>query len=485
MKATVDDVECQLSGPVETVGVGELECHLQDKSSSKIEMKKTKSIGFSNDRADETRDEIEVSRMQSDITGLTSPMTFDQSIVLPSITFENHQSPSTEKKHSQKPQSSVQEKNWLFRGLLQELRKPMVASVVGLLIISMGTSVFFGKGWIQIPSLEKQIRSLSQQVNDLSSEIDRLGAQVDLLNDENMRYADLNNELEGTVDDLNNTTSRLGIIADELNSTNEELKEEVDNLTDQNSIFEAMNQDLNATVSRLSGEVELIRGTLSDLAHENESLGNLTSSLQQLVDNLENVSSDQNTTLSEMKVVIVDFQRENDRLRLWNDDLLTMISFINGTSLSLDSSFKQMTDYLTEQITVNEILVLRSLESFFRNQIASWDCDYRDIFAGENFAQDFGAEISPELEPSILEYVNDRVLSELCLDLKDFQMALKDESMGGSLTSWKLLRVVSAYTEAALDFYFPPGDADHGLGPTDWSAASFKCAHLETKFGYY
>lgn len=161
-----------------------------------------------------------------------------------------------------------------------------------------------------------------------------------------------------------------------------------------------------------------------------------------------------------------------------NSDLLTIVGFLNETSVGIDDSLSEITGFLSSQIAANGALVIESLENTYRQRVATWDCDYRDVFREQAFGSDFNAPITER--ETVLSYVDDRVLSELCLDRDDFDRYLSSTFPEG-LTSYRLARAVVEYTSEALDYYFPE-ENEVGLSRTEWSDASYACKNIESTF---
>ena len=360
---------------------------------------------------------------------------------------------------------------------------------LGILVVTLlttGAAAFFLTGWLKVPGLKSSIQKLEVEVGRLHAEIGRLAGEVDRLESENNRYQSLNNQLNQTVvefeiltSELNSTVLELKDITGDMNATNQELVENVFNLASENEHYERLNKELNTTATQLAEKVDFFEETLAQLVLENGMLSNITEVLQNLTENLGNVTMEQNETLFQLHETLSMFVEENDRLESLNGNLLTIVSFLNETSQGLGDSLSEITDYLADQITANQVLVLESLENTYRQRISSWDCDYRDIFREENFGSDFSAPITDV--PSVLDYVDERVMSELCLDVSDFELYLNQENPGGIITSFRLIRGVLLYTTAALDYYFPEED-ELGLAVEKWSDASFACENLSSPF---
>lgn len=399
-------------------------------------------------------------------TALTSPSTFDDSVRPQKITFE-HNVKTT-------PGGSRARGG---AGLLLGMSKPAFA-IVTMMILGAGGAAAFG--WFQIPGLTSQIEELEAQVAVLSGEIDRLSQ-------ENDRYESLNNELNQTVEDfrdlnqdLNATVVELQVIKDELNTTQLELIERVQELRAENENYSLLNNELNTTATRLAQEVDFFEVTLAKLVLENNALSNLTEALQEVTTEIGNITVAQNETLNGLYEVLGGLSAENDRLESLNGDLVTVVSFLNETSLGLGNSLQQITDYLADQIVANQVLVAEILENTYRQRVQAWDCDYRDHFREESFGQDFNVLISDI--SSVVDYVGQRVLSELCLDKVDFEDYLLAQYQDG-LNSFRLTRGVSDYATTALDYYFPE-IGEVGITPEEWSEARFDCQNLDNVYSW-
>jgi methyl-accepting chemotaxis protein len=418
----------------------------------------------------------EVSPAETFDTALTSPTrTFDDAVDTP---------PPTKISIDHNVKSTVRSSPRSGAGLIFGMSKPFLGIVAALLLTTSGAA-FFLTGWLKIPGLTTQIQELEVQVGRLNAEIGRLSGEVDRLETQNDRYESLNEQLNQTVaefeiltDELNATVLELEDIADQLNATNQELAQGVIDLAAENENYDRLNGELNTTATQLAAEVDFFEAALTQLILENGMLSNITEVLQNLTDHLGNLTFEQNKTLIELHETLTVFVSENDRLEKLNDGLLTIVTFLNETSQGLDNSLQQVTEFLAGQIAANQVLVLGSLENTYRQRISNWDCDYREIFREETFGSDFSAPITDFA--SVLDYVDERVLSELCLDVSDFELYLNEANPDG-ITSFRLIRGVLLYTTEALDYYFPEND-ETGLTLAGWSQASFTCDNLLNPF---
>ena len=78
--------------------------------------------------------------------------------------------------------------------------------------------------------------------------------------------------------------------------------------------------------------------------------------------------------------------------------------------------------------------------------------------------------------------MNNRVLSELCLDAADFDIFL-ESTYSSSLTVNQLYQGVALYTDKAMQYYFP-GPRESGLTQEEWATAGYDCENLMTRFKF-
>ena len=124
-----------------------------------------------------------------------------------------------------------------------------------------------------------------------------------------------------------------------------------------------------------------------------------------------------------------------------------------------------------------------ALQNTYHQRVANWDCALRDQFALEAFASDDNLAIPSDVINDVMDYVDERVLSDLCLDMDDFQNFLSDRYGNEDITTNRLVTSVQRYTWSALDYYFPE-DGETGLTDEDWATADYECGNLATEQKY-
>ena len=384
-------------------------------------------------------------------------------------------------------------------------------------------------GWLfKFPTLNKQVKALEEQVVRLNSEIDRLA-------NENDRYENLNNRLNGTVweledvaEDLNMTVYQLEDVAYQLNITKDDLIQEINSLQSRNQEYQLLNQGLSSNVQELANEVQYFQDSLQSLSDEHSILKNTTNALQELANQFANTTINQNETLTVLKQTLNGFSKENDRLEQFNTNLMDGLSYLNTTlAQGIDTSLEEITLVLGKQVQQQQILTIKQLEISYRQIIENWDCNYNVVFNNQEFGSNYNIPIpitstdtntdinSINILPlDVRDYIQERVLSKLCLNIDDFSNYLNNQyNTDGTIiiTSNQLIRSTVLYTNEAMNYYFSintigigdgessdvggDGDGDDDVGDdeattasnemlllSDWINAGFRCELLEIPF---
>jgi len=415
-----------------------------------------------------------------------------QTVVIDVRTSKVDDVEAQKEKHRNKNPPSVN------RGLpIFGMSKVTFIAVVVIVLMTVGGGLF---GWLKIPGLNNQIDRLKKEVENLSNEIDRLTSQIDRLeiqNDRlensNERYVELNDEFNKTVvefgevnEEFNSTVDTLEDANDQLNATNQALMNQVQLLNLENERYEELNKDLNGTKFELSNKVSTLQSTVSNLHLENGALNDTTLLLTELNLNLNNLTDTQNTTLFELKSTLQDFTKENDRLEELNNELTTIVDFLNQTSQDVDNSLDQITSFLSSEIESRTNVYLANLKVLYQNKIEDWRCDYESVFGNRAFGNNYNLPIDNVTQ--VVKWVDDRVLDELCLDPQNFNQYLAHEHTSNifarnqtGFNSISLIQATYKYTTAALDYYFP-NEGEVGLDNQDWRDAGYDCDYLKDSY---
>mmetsp|Transcript_8516 Transcript_8516/g.14124 ORF Transcript_8516/g.14124 Transcript_8516/m.14124 type:complete len:517 (-) Transcript_8516:1052-2602(-) len=394
-------------------------------------------------------------------------------------------------------------------GTAKKITKPLIALIGAVVLLTTSSAAYFFSEFLTIPGLktqvdrleeqvallEFQVHKLESQVDRLGGEVDRLEYQVDRLGNETDRLSDLNEDLEQNIDNyvlqndiLNSSLVLYGKANVQLDETVAELQKEVHNLTDYVEVFAGLNADLNHTVSDLSYQVDRL-DTI------NEELSQTNSDLWQAVDHLSNETAELSMlngllsfNVGELKDEVFSMSGEIDRLDNITANLATLVTFLNETTLTIDETFNVFTAYISDQITSYRVLVMDTSENLYRQRAAFWDCDFREYFLVEPFTTNRNAPVGVSAYPEVIEYIEDRVLSDLCLNTTDFELFLASEYVG-SPQVWdasfnQLQQAVGLYTDLAVYYYFSSGLT--AVSPDAWAEAHYRCDSLsqEARFRY-
>jgi hypothetical protein len=384
------------------------------------------------------------------------------------------------------------------RGFMLGMSKPVLIATVAIVLASTGAGVW---GWMSISGLNTQIQELERE--------------VDRLEEQNDRYEVLNSELNTTVaslqllnDDLKDAAVRLAISVNELNASVTNLQIVNEQLTQANARYSALNIELQETANVFSDKVDLLNENVSNLTLHNQELENITLSLNQETETLNRQNDNLSQTVLILNESLTDLSEANARLSSHNTDLSRIVSFLNDTATDINRTLDDLTRAIAEQIEINRLAAVQSLENRFIQQATFWDCSFRDVFRGESFILDEDSPIviigdasaafnssSPDNYTRVMEYVEDRVLSKLCLnasDLKRHMMdmmnvdstaALASASVRNQLSVNILYRAVAELTTAAMRYYFPEIGAE-GLTVDDWAQANYDCHGVPPPFAF-
>ncbi|CAJ1935001.1 unnamed protein product [Cylindrotheca closterium] len=291
---------------------------------------------------------------------------------------------------------------------------------------------------------------LNQTTTQLEAEIDRLVAS-------NEEYKRLNRDLNNTIGDLTNSNTELA---------------------NQNKILEGLNMDLNNTIDRLDGEVGDLASEIDRLETQNGQLATEVGRLENATSDLEQVRKNLEDNVTALVEEVDQFSSKVDELQKYNDDLENIVSFVNETSGFLDESMNSVTEYLSEQIVAYRSVATETLQNTFIQRAALWDCSYRDHFGDEAFSKNDKVPIPDSKFDDVMNYVDDRVLQELCLKLDDFEKFLELEFDDPVFTTNHIVSGIASYTYLAFSHYFPDSDEETGITEADWALAGYNCERL-------
>jgi len=247
--------------------------------------------------------------------------------------------------------------------------------------------------------------------------------------------------------------------------------------------LEGLNKDLNTTIDRLDGEIGDLSSEIDRLTTQNGELSSQVSRLENATSDLEQVRKKLEDNVTALVQEVDDFSSKVDELQKYNDDLENIVSFVNETSAFLDESMGSVTEYLSEQIVAYRSVATETLQNTFIQRAALWDCAYRDHFGDEAFSRNDKLPIPDARFDEVMNYVDDRVLQELCLSLDDFEKFLEVEFDDPVYTTNHIVAGIASYTYLAFSHYFPD-QGDEGITEAEWALAGYNCERLPSNKQY-
>ena len=349
----------------------------------------------------------------------------------------------------------------------------------------------FGRGK-QAKALKEQVEILDQEINELETQVDRLGFEVTRLSNETDRLEDINEDLKGTAADLNETVSILVGLNDSFNMSvasqaelSELLEDSVSNAGAINDVLIGAISDLGEKVTSLSDLNADLQSTMEDFQEQKELYVDIAEVL-----NATNVilSSEVNA----LEAHLLEMQTQNELLSKNNEDLSSILTFLNQAGLDLNATVKGIEEYLSEEIAENNALVLKDMELSYQNVYFYWLCtsSFEDIFGDESWMSDKNEAIGAADYDTVIEFVHDNVLAEICASKSDFEnFLLSDDYIGyqGSsppvnISFNTLKSAIERYSTMMIEYYFPSDDS--GLSKSDWTNARYDCKNIPTEKRY-
>jgi hypothetical protein len=363
--------------------------------------------------------------------------------------------------------------------------KPVLA-IAGIVVVALtGGGAYLLSEWFTIPGLSAQIKELEIQVKLLT-------AQVDRLEEENGRFSQLNDRLEeentvfaSEIVKFNNTNALYAelnleladVTADNMH-LNEMLNASNTRYQELNSQLDETKNELQTQVNALSMENKRLDITVASYARENEILG-------ENVDRLEITNEQFASKVEFLNTTAMTLARENNRLSSLNDDLKVVVSFLNETTGTLKDSYEDIVAYLARQINAGRSIWTRTTQNLYRARTNNMVCDIQSRFSGQSFVTDPTKPIGDAHYAEVIAYIDETMLSELCVERDQFEAFLLGESATVSssyVTLNDLVKSLMRYNMMVFDYYFPRDvsrvDSGGGLSTDDWAAADYQCEQL-------
>mmetsp|Transcript_21525 Transcript_21525/g.31832 ORF Transcript_21525/g.31832 Transcript_21525/m.31832 type:complete len:329 (-) Transcript_21525:81-1067(-) len=269
----------------------------------------------------------------------------------------------------------------------------------------------------------------------------------------------------------------------DLNTTNLEYESLNQDLQSTLNQYQQQNDYLNSTVLSLNNEVDDLEKIQKHLNQTIDEYETRTQALQMEVASLSDLSVDLNSTILDLDQQVDALEEQNAIYSKLNEDLGTVVSFLEDTSLSSEQTYEALASSLAEQILTRQRLLVEDKHIKYDTMLIHWDCDLDSTFRLRSFVKDDTTPITSAYYSGVIEYLEEQLLSELCIDTQDLETFLRNEVLGPNFELESIALVdlksgVSEYTLELLNYYFPDEGEVGGLTGDDWSAASYNCANL-------
>lgn len=382
------------------------------------------------------------------------------------------------------PSASSAARSALFFGM-----KPMVA-LLGIYALVATAAWGFLLPWGL--SLTGQVDRLEAEIDRLGSEVDDLEGQVDRYSEENDRM-EKNNEEFGAQNDIFTSSNEVyEDLNDGLNVSVAELTRQNQLLEESNEEYAALNVELLESNEALTVEVDELGVLSTKLTATADEYEKLTDDLSTQVTKLEESNDELGTRVTGLESEVGNLGNENDRLSKLVEDFKKIESFLSEEAANIQQSVDQIAAFLTDQIDANRNLVLQRMATAYRQVTTSFTCGFDLTYRGFSFTSDPNSSLGGTWYPFAVigpgnedGYVEETVLTELCLDSDDFEAYLSN-FIGGepnTVTTNELQSGVSRYVDLAMVWYFPYEEEDAtttvtGVGSGDWAEAGYNCENL-------
>lgn len=339
----------------------------------------------------------------------------------------------------------------------------------------------------QIEKLEDQIELMQNEIENLKEHTNQLGIETNKLGVETDRLKKLNLELHGNVTEFNETLILFSeILIPEVNLTLYSFNELHDELkVTIIKVFDT-NLSLNNTVTTLTEEVSLLDRINAELLKTTTQYQEQRKELMDTIEDLEDPNFYIHTLIEDLNNQIADCDVQNSELKRQNNDLLTMMSYMNESHLNFNTTVEGVSRYLADEINENRALLLKSLQLYYQDAYTFWSCRglFNDLFGTKEWFIDMNLPIGHSEYLTLTQYMDDNIWFELCVDRIDFKdflskdpvIAYNGSSPPVNISYSSLKSGVERYSTQLVDyqFSFEKGGPNH----TTWMLAEYNCRNL-------
>ena len=104
-------------------------------------------------------------------------------------------------------------------------------------------------------------------------------------------------------------------------------------------------------------------------------------------------------------------------------------------------------------------------------ELSGWECGFLTAFGSQSFAKNEEESIGYSSYDTVMNYISDRLLTDLCIVQGNLELFLKNNVLMPRVKIWEINMKdlgfgVNLYATNVLNHYFP-GDSETGLGRSD------------------
>ena len=284
-------------------------------------------------------------------------------------------------------------------------------------------------------------------------------------------------------------TSVFSDLIESFNASIKEYKLMNKQLQEENDQYELNNRNLNKTIQNLDYQIVNLLQTEIELRASILEYQGTNEQLQFEIAELEAVRESLNNSVLDLNVAVDNFKAENDRMVEINRELNTILSFINSTFEDTEQTYEELISALDETIIQSRVLAEEGLKNRMRTEANGWECGLSIAFGMEPFIEDTTLPIGSDSYPFVIDYIESKVLADLCIDTANFEFFLSKEILEESsevsdASVSDLTLGLNFISNQAFQYYFM--GMKGGLTDEDWILANYDCDNLqnEQKFRY-
>mmetsp|Transcript_47928 Transcript_47928/g.70969 ORF Transcript_47928/g.70969 Transcript_47928/m.70969 type:complete len:448 (+) Transcript_47928:97-1440(+) len=394
----------------------------------------------------------------------------------------------------------------LFLSCLRPYTCPIVTVLILYTMLITGAIAYLIPLFIPVPGLTAEVNRVTVEVFHLKFANDALQSQISELNTERMRLKGEVKDLSESIANLATANNRLVTENENFAKSNDLLQSENANLETLQTILNTQNVEFQLLNRQLNHNSAIKQKQQADLQETEIDLIALADSLQLLSKNTEialnnrtnlhnqlsfqhNALSEQSNELKSMETnlttYIEDMIVENARFEQINANLSTIVDFVSSSGKGVTQSYTALTLFLETSIENNQRLLLNRMKFNMNAKVKNWKCGLKDEFP--DATEDTVISIrGGGLYPEILNYLNNTVLSELCIDVSDFERYLQDwynDENGSSnnttnITLNELTFGLNFYSLEVFNYYFPDNSVVVGITEEEWAEADYQCRNF-------